>query len=141
MKVEGEVTVRFGLRFGLRFELDDTLTRFHTHDHQPTTSGFKIWNTNTWSRTQLGYVMDHTPVIPPPHHLTTSPPHAPPHHPTRYMRDALTIIALLWLAFCTLFIFVWAVRAQDNDLILTIAMNLSVNFCFGEIITNPATVS
>ena len=83
----------------------------------------------------------HNPPTTPPHHITTPTPHAPPHHATRYMRDALTIIALLWLAFCTLFIFMWAVRAQDNDLLLTIAMSLSVNFCFGEIITNPATVS
>ena len=53
------------------------------------------------------------------------------------VRNMLTFIAVLWLAFCTFFVFMWAVLAQDNKLILTIATDLIVRFSFGEIVTNP----
>ena len=58
-------------------------------------------------------------------------------HQLMQVRNMLTFIAVLWLAFCTFFVFMWAVLAQDNKLILTIATDLVVRFSFGETVTNP----
>ena len=83
----------------------------HKEDEAHDASGkvkFNIMDMDTWSRTQL-----------------------------KRVRQFMLAIAIIWLAFCTFFVFVWAVIARDNQMILTIVTNLSIRFCFGEAITNP----
>ena len=48
--------------------------------------------------------------------------------------------ALAVLMFCTMFIFMWAVQAADNDLIVSIASNLGVNFLSSELVINATTL-
>ena len=48
--------------------------------------------------------------------------------------------ALAVLMFCTMFIFMWAVQASDNDLILSIASNLGVNFLTSELVIRVTTL-
>ena len=69
---------------------------------------FSIFDMDTWSRKQLGRV-----------------------------RKVTLGIAIIWLAFCTFFIFVWAVIARDNQMIMMIVANLAIRFSFGEALTNP----
>ena len=82
-----------------------TYTYTHIQTHGKTGKvKFKIWDPDSWSRRDLVRV-----------------------------RLALQVIAVGWLGFCTFFIFVWAVRAEDNTLILTIVADLGIRFGVSEV--------
>ena len=59
-------------------------------------------------------------------------------HKLQQARTMLTVAACAWLLFCTTFVFAWAVRAADNEMIGMIATDPAIRYCFGETVLNPA---